>query len=264
MANECTTIINIAGHKDGIKELAKILRDFETAPKNEGYDRALGLPECAAYGQSGASYNVDITDIHETSIDIYQNDKWSENVWRWYALAGEFGLKVYWAAFEPGVGYYATNDSEHSTFSENYVLNCYTDIADKETWGELYELMVDRDADEGYSAESEDDVIHQWSGGRFKTLGEALEAIQDIDPDANLFVNELVYAQTYELLEAKWNERGGVIRQCKPFVKGKDAIYQLRELVHSMSEDDFVGFKNLIDTQGVGKALKTYSIALQI
>ena len=57
---------------------------------------------------------------------------------------------------------------------------------------------------------------------------------------------------------------GAVIRQCKPFAKDKDAIYKLRELVHSMSADDFVGFKNLIDSQGVDKALKAYSLALQI
>lgn len=264
MANECSTIIHITGSKADIAEFAKVLKDFESAPKNEGYNKALGLPDCTSYEQQGASYDVDITSINETSIDIYQNDKWSENVWRWYALAGEFGLTVYWEAFEPGVGYYATNDRDHSVFPENYVFNCYTDMTDQEIWGDLYPLMVDRDTDEGYSAESEADVIRQWSGGRFKTFREAAEAVHAIDPDATLSVDELVYAQNYEPLEAKWNERGGVIKRCKVLAQDAADVYRLREFIHSMDEDDFMGFKNLIDTQGVDKALKAYSLALQI
>ena len=65
-------------------------------------------------------------------------------------------------------------------------------------------------------------------------------------------------------MEAKWNERGAIIRQCKTLVKNRDELYELRKLVHSMSADDFVGFKGVIDTHGVERALKAYSLALQI
>lgn len=264
MANECSTVINITGHKEGIEELAKILKDFEAAPKDNGYNAALGLPDCAKYEAEGASYEIDVTDISETEINIYQNDKWSENVWRWYALAGELGLKVYWQAFEPGCEYYATNDKDRSVFKANYVFNCYSEEFDEKLWGDLHSLVHDNETDAEYTANSEDEVIQQWSGCRFKTLKEAEEAIHAIDPDASISVNEISYISDYEGLKVKWDKRGAVIRQCKPFAKDKDAIYKLRELVHSMSADDFVGFKNLIESQGVDKALKAYSIALQI
>lgn len=260
MANECSTCINITGPKDGIKELAKILKDFEEAPKNNGYNEALGLPDCANYDTDGASYEIDVTELNETEINIYQNDKWSENVWRWYALAGELGLKVYWQAFEPGCEYYVTNDKEHKAFKANYVFNCYSELCDEKLWGDLYSLVHGNEADEEYTAESEIDVIQQWSNGRFKTLQEAEEAIHAIDPDAFISVHEICYADCYERLEDKWNERGAAIRQCKPFAKDKNDLYQLRKLVHSMSTDDFARFRAFIDTQGVEKALKVYSL----
>ena len=128
----------------------------------------------------------------------------------------------------------------------------------------MHSLVHDNETDAEYTANSEDEVIQQWSGCRFKTLKEAEEAIHAIDPDASISVNEISYISDYEGLKLKWDKRGAVIRQCKPFAKDKDAIYKLRELVHSMSADDFVGFKNLIDSQGVDKALKAYSLALQI
>lgn len=264
MANECSTVINITGTKEGIKELAKILKDFEEAPKDNGYNEALGLPDCAQYEAEGASYEINVTNVAETEINIYQNDKWSENVWRWYALAGELGLKVYWQAFEPGCEYYATNDKECRAFRDNYVLNFYTEEYDEKLWGDLYPLVSEVATDDPYTAGSEDEVIQQWSGCRFKTFKEAEEAIHAIAPDASITVNEIAYISDYECLEAKWDERGAVIRQCKPFAKDKDALYRLRELIHSMGVDDFAGFKRLIDTQGVDKALKAYSLALQI
>ena len=174
------------------------------------------------------------------------------------------GLKVYWQAFEPGCEYYATNDIEHIAFNTNYVFNCYTEEFDEKLWGDLYSLVHENEADAEYTANSEDEVIQQWSSGRFKTLKEAEEAIHAIDPDASISVNEICRTSDYEPLEAKWNERGAVIRQCKSLVKGRDELYQLRKLVHSMSADDFVGFTRLIDTRGVERALKAYSLALQI
>ena len=264
MANECSTVINITGPKEGIKELAQILKDFEAAPKDNGYNEALGLPDCAQYEAEGASYQIDVTDTSETEINIFQNDKWSENVWRWYALAGELGLKVYWQAFEPGCEYYATNDKDRRAFKANYVFNCHSEQFDEKFWGDLYSLVYENEADAEYTANSEDEVIQQWSGCRFNTLKEAEEAIHAIDPDACISVNEISYISDYERLEAKWNERGAVICQCKPLVKSRDELYQLRKLVHSMSADDFVGFKGVIDTHGAERALKAYSLALQI
>lgn len=149
MPNWNVTDVRVAGSKDQIEQLYKIMTALEEAEKptiENGFGNTW-------YGCLVDALGADWNDIHcrgsWQELEKVNNNTlkwWDETAWG--PTLGVFDLieakfpklKVFWLAEEPGMAYYESNDCEHEFFNTQFVLY-YNDAYETEYFDSEEELL---------------------------------------------------------------------------------------------------------------------------
>ena len=120
MANICSTDIYITGEHSEITALCKEL--WPASKVGWGVVDFLDLPTRFTYDE-GEGCEITYMEEGEGECRLTVESKWSEVTWPFFMLAWEHPtLDVKFTAFEPGMGYYVTNDISGETCGGKYVV----------------------------------------------------------------------------------------------------------------------------------------------
>lgn len=123
MANICSTDIYITGEHSEITALCKEL--WPASKVGWGVVDFLDLPTRFTYDE-GEGCEITYMEEGEGECRLTVESKWSEVTWPFFMLAWEYpSLDVKFTAFEPGVGYYVTNDPLGEICGGRYVVQGY-------------------------------------------------------------------------------------------------------------------------------------------